>query len=107
MQRDILPTLHPALVAGFAAQTERETLLIKEKKVAAQVAVLSAAVTNRSGPAVTVTVQALRSIFVGGAQIKDEEMQAAITVMPWPVHGPPHGLIVTKVSLTPALTSIP
>jgi hypothetical protein len=107
MQRDILPTLHPSLVAGFQAQTERETLLIKEKKVSAQVAVLSTAVAGRSGPAVTVTVQALRSVFVGGAQVKDEEMQAAITVIPWPVHGPPEGFIVTKVSLTPVLTSTP
>jgi hypothetical protein len=107
MQRDILPTLHPMLVAGFQAQTERETPLIKEKKIASQIAVLSTAVAGRSGPAVTVTVQALRSVFVGGAQVKDEDMRAEITVMPWPVHGPPQGLIVTKVSVTPALTSTP
>jgi hypothetical protein len=107
MQRDILATLHPTLTTAFHAQVEREALLIKEKKVAAQVAVLSTAVAGRSGLAVTVTVQALRSVFVGGAQVKDEDMRAEITVMPWPVHGPPEGLVVTKVSLTPPLTSTP
>jgi hypothetical protein len=49
-------------------------------------------------------VQALRRIYVGKTPIRDEEVQALVTllpVLPSPLN--PYGLVVTALHLTPPL----
>jgi hypothetical protein len=101
----ILAALHPSLTVAFKAQAEREALLVKEHQLATQVAITTATVTRRAPEQLTVTLEARRTVWIGGQQVRDEPLQAELTVVPWWSQGHPVGLVVSKVSITPALSA--
>jgi hypothetical protein len=105
MHAAILHALHPRLIVVFQAQAAREAALVKEVQLGTQVAVLTAAVTQRTAQAVVVTLTATRTIWIGGQQVREEPLQADITVVPWVVQGHPAGLVVAHVAITPPLTA--
>jgi hypothetical protein len=100
----IRTALHPRLTVAFTAQAEREATLVKEVQLSTQVAITTATVTRRSPQEVTVSLDARRTIWIGGQQVRDEPVQADLTVVPWVVAGHPAGLVVARVTMTPALT---
>ena len=101
---DIQAALHPSLSVAFKAQAEREQALVKEHQLASQLTVDSATVQGREGPNVVVTLVATRAVYIGGRQVREEPVQATLTVAPWPGGGRPSGLAVTQIRITPALT---
>ena len=95
--------LHPQLLLAFQTQMARERERLRTDEIATQLAVRSATVTTPGRPH-TVTVTALRRIYVGKTPIRDEEVQATLTllpVLPSPLN--PYGLVVTALQLTPPL----
>jgi hypothetical protein len=95
--------LHPQLLLAYQTQMAREREVLQTDEMATQLAVRSATVTTPGRPQ-TVTVQALRRIYVGKTPIRDEEVQALVTllpVLPSPLN--PYGLVVTALHLTPPL----
>jgi len=102
---EILTALHPGLVINFKAQAEREAALVKEVQLSTQVAITTATVTHRTSQEVTVSLDARRTVWIGGQQVREEPLQAAITVVPWLLQGQPAGLVVSRVTITPALSA--
>jgi hypothetical protein len=95
--------LHPQLLLPFQTLMARERELLHTDEIATQLAVRSATVTTPGRPQ-TVTVQALRRIYVGKTPIRDEEVQATVTLLPVaPSPLNPYGLVVTALHLTPPL----
>jgi len=101
---EILAALHPSLTVAFKAQAEREAALVKEHQLATQVAITAATVTRRTPTQLTVTLEARRTVWIGGQQVREEPLQAELTVVPWWSQGHPAGLVVSKVGITPALS---
>jgi hypothetical protein len=102
---DVLAALHPSLIVAFKAQAEREALVVKEAQLSTQTAISTAAVTRRTPQEVTVSLDARRTIWIGGQQVRDEPIQADITVVPWLSQGHPAGLVVARVVISPALSA--
>jgi hypothetical protein len=103
--QEILAALHPSLTVAFKAQAEREAALVKEHQMATQVAITTASVTRRTPAQLTVTLEARRTVWIGGQQVRDEPLHAELTVVPWLSQGHPAGLVVSKVMITPALSA--
>jgi hypothetical protein len=101
---EVASGLHPALSLAFEAQARREAVLVKEAQLATQVQVREAAVSRRSAGQVVVHLDAVRTVWIGGQQVREEPMQAEITLAPWYTGDKPVGLVVLKVSLSPALS---
>jgi hypothetical protein len=101
----IRTALHPSLTVAFAAQAEREAALVKEVQLSTQLAITMAAVTQRTAQEVTVRLDARRTIWIGGQQVRDEPVQADLTVVPWLSSGQPAGLVVARVTMTPVLSA--
>jgi hypothetical protein len=95
----VLQSLHPTLSAVFKVQAEREALEVKEKQLSSQVTVNQALVTQRSGASVTIALDATKTVWVGGQQIREEPLRADLTVEPWLSQGSPTGLIITQVKI--------
>jgi len=102
---EILTALHPTLTVAFKAQAEREASLVKEVQMSTQVAISTATVTHRTLQEVTVSLDARRTVWIGGQQVREEPLQAALTVVPWLAHGEPSGLVVSRVTVSPALSA--
>jgi hypothetical protein len=95
--------LHPQLLLPFQTAMAREREILRTDAMATQLAVRSAAVTTAGVPRI-VTVMALRRIYVGKTPIRDEEVQATVTLLPVaPSPLNPYGLVVTALQLTPPL----
>jgi hypothetical protein len=95
--------LHPQLLLPFQTAMARERELLHTDEMATQLAVRSATVTTPGVPR-TVTVLALRRIYVGKTPIRDEDVQATVTLLPVaPSPLNPYGLVVTALHLTPPL----
>ena len=101
----ILQALHPSLTVAFHAQADREATLVKEAQLSTQVAISTAAVTRRTPQEITVSLDARRTVWIGGQQVREEPVLAAMTVMPWLAAGQPVGLVVARVTLTPTLSA--
>jgi hypothetical protein len=101
----ILTALHPSLTVAFTAQAEREATLVKEVQLSTQVMIATATVTRRMPQEVTVRLEARRTIWIGGQQVRDEPLQAELTVLPWLAAGAPAGLVVVRVTMTPTLSA--
>jgi hypothetical protein len=96
--------LHPQLLLPFTTQMARERDLLRTDEMATQLAVRSATVTTPGGIPRIVTVMALRRLYVGKTPIRDEEVQATVTLLPVaPSPLNPYGLVVTALQLTPPL----
>jgi hypothetical protein len=93
------------LTVALRAQAEREAALVKEVQLSTQVAIHTAAVTRRMPQEVTVRLEARRTIWIGGQQVRDEPVQAELTVVPWLAAGAPAGLVVARVTMTPVLSA--
>ena len=102
---EILTAVHPSLTIAFKVQAEREATLVKEVQLSTQVAITTAAVTRRTPQEVTVSLDARRAVWIGGQQVREEPLQAALTVVPWLTHGEPSGLVVSRVTTSPALSA--
>ena len=74
-------------------------------QLSTQVAITTAIVTHRTPPEVTVSLDARRTIWIGGQQVREELLQATITVVPWLFQGHPAGLVVARVTMSPALSA--
>jgi hypothetical protein len=95
--------LHPQLLLPFTTQMAREREVLRTDEIATQLAVRRATVTTPGVPH-TVTVTALRRIYVGKTPIRDEEVQALVTLLPVaPSPLNPYGLVVTGLHLPPPL----
>ena len=103
--QEILAALHPSLTVAFKAQAEREAALVKAHQLATQVAITTATVTRRAPEQLTVTLEARRTVWIGGQQVREEPLHAELTVVPWWSQGHPAGLVVSKVVITPALSA--
>ena len=74
---------------AFTAQAEREATLVKEVQLSTQVVIATATVTRRMPQEVTVRLEARRTIWIGGQQVRDEPFHAELTVVPWLAAGLP------------------
>jgi hypothetical protein len=77
---EILAALHPSLTVAFKAQAEREAALVKEHQISTQVTINTVTVTRRAPDQITVTLDARRTVWVGGQQVGEEPLQAELTV---------------------------
>jgi hypothetical protein len=102
---EVLTALHPSLMVAFKAQAEREAALVKETQLSTQVAIATAAVTRRTPQEVTVSLDARRTVWIGGQQVREEPLQTEIILVPWLSHGQPVGLVVSRVMITPAFSA--
>jgi hypothetical protein len=101
----ILTALHPSLTVAFTAQAEREAALVKEHQLSTQLAISLATVTRRLPQEVTVGLDARRTVWIGGQQVREEPVHAELMVVPWLVSGHPAGLVVARVTLSPTLSA--
>jgi hypothetical protein len=101
---EVATGLHPALSLAFDAQAKREAVLVKEAQLATQVQVRDATVSHRSAGQVVVHLDAVRTVWIGGQQVREEPIQADLTLVPWYSGSHPAGLVVLKASLSPALS---
>jgi hypothetical protein len=100
-----LSCLHPSLLVTFKAQADREAVLVKEAQLSTQVAILETTILTRTRQTVTVHLDARRTVWVGGQQVREEALQADVEVVPWVVRGTPAGLVLARITTTPALTA--
>jgi hypothetical protein len=99
--REVGKYLHPQLLTSFQAQTEREHALITEQQLSAQLSIRGA-VAQATPSYRQVTIQALRRVYVGTLPVRDEEVQATVTLLPVrPSTLNPYGLVVTGLQVTP------
>ena len=101
----ILQALHPRLTVAFTAQADREAALVKEAQLSTQVAISTATVVRCTAQEVLVHLDARRTIWIGGQQVRDEPVHADMMVVPWYSQGSPAGLVVARVTITPALSA--
>jgi hypothetical protein len=98
--------LHPHLLLVFQTQMARERDLLRHDEMSMQLTARSATVTTPGVPR-TVTIMALRRIYVGKTPIRDDEVQATVTLMPVaPSPLNPYGLVVTALQLSPPLVPV-
>jgi hypothetical protein len=101
VHREVSKYLHPQFLPQFQAQAEREQALIKEQQLAVQLSIRDAR-SHAVPPYRQVLVAALRRVYVGKLPIRDEEVQAEVTLLPVrPSVLNPYGLVVTDLRLTP------
>lgn len=103
-QHAVQSALHPTLLVAFTVQAEREHALVKAHQLSSQLTVESATVQGRDGAQVAVALAAKRAVYIGGRQVREEPVQATLTVVPWLGRGRPAGLAVAQIRITPALT---
>jgi hypothetical protein len=101
----MLQALHPTLSVAFQVQATREALLVRDAQLSTQVGIQQALVTQRAGHDVTVHLTALRTIWVGGQQVREEPLHADLTVVPWASPSNPAGLVVARVTIVPAFSA--
>lgn len=99
--REVSKYLHPQFLPQFQAQAEREQALMKEQQLSAQLSIRDA-VSRTVPPYRQVTIAAIRRVYVGKLPVRDEEVQAEVTLLPVrPSTLNPYGLVVTGLRLTP------
>ena len=86
-------------------QLEREAPWITEHNVSCQLGIVEARVLRRTGTQVTVSLGAVRRLWVGKQALHDTDVQAELTLHPTlPTALNPAGLLVVQVATRPALT---
>jgi hypothetical protein len=104
VHREVSKYLHPQFLLQFQAQAEREQALIKEQQLAVHLSIREAH-SHAVPPYRQVTIAALRRVYVGKLPVRDEEVQAEVTLLPVrPSALNPYGLVVTGLRLTPLET---
>jgi hypothetical protein len=101
---EIGATLHPSLTLPFEVQAKREAVLVKEAHLATQLQVREATVSRRALGQVTVTLDGIRTVWIGGQQVREEPIKAEMTLAPWYSRGDPVGLVVLQATMTPVLS---
>ncbi|MGE3540220.1 MAG: TraE/TraK family type IV conjugative transfer system protein [Candidatus Tectimicrobiota bacterium] len=101
VHREVLKYCHPQFLTQFQAQAEREQALITAQQLSSQLSIREAVGTT-TPPYRQVTISALRRVYVGKLPVRDEEVQAEVTLLPVrPSPLNPYGLVVTGLRLTP------
>jgi hypothetical protein len=96
--------LHPQLLMTFQVQAEQERHVIQDDAISSQLSIRTAVVTHDQHQR-HITMTAIRRVYVGKLAVRDEEVQAHVTLLP--VHPSvlnPYGLIVRDLHITPSLT---
>jgi hypothetical protein len=97
--------LHPTVLTPFRVQAERERQAITADELSAQLAIRAVQVI-RTPDQQQVTMTAVRRVYVGKLPVRDEEVEAAVTLLPvQPSVLNPYGLVVTDLRITPRLAS--
>jgi hypothetical protein len=86
---EIGATLHPSVTVTFEAQAKREAVMVKETQLATQVQVTETTVSRRAHGQVVVALQGIRTVWIGGQQVREEPIQAEMTLAPWYTGGIP------------------
>ena len=95
--------LHPTLLAPFRVQAEQERQGIATAELSAQLSIRATQVL-RQADSRQVTLAALRRVYVGKLPVRDEAVEAVVTLLPVrPSVLNPYGLVVTDLRVTPAL----
>lgn len=107
VHRDLLKYCHPQFLVPFQAQAEREQALITAQQLSSQLSIRDA-VSTATPPYHQVTIRALRRVYVGQLPVRDEDVQAEVTLLPVrPSALNPYGLVVTALRLTPLASPEP
>jgi hypothetical protein len=101
----MLQALHPRLTVAFRTQAEREAVLVRDAQLSTQIGIQQASVIKRAGHDVTVHLTAIRTLWVGGQQVREEPVEADLTVVPWWSQANPAGLVVARVTIVPAFSA--
>jgi hypothetical protein len=104
MHKDFLLCLHPSLHADFKAKADKEAVMVKENHMSAQAGITTTTVSQRTAEQVTVVLEGIRAVWIGGVQVREEPLHAEMTIVPWLAQGRPAGLVVAKMSVTPMLS---
>jgi hypothetical protein len=97
--------LHPTVLTPFRVQAERERQAIMADELSAQLAIRAVQVMHTPDQQ-QVTMTAVRRVYVGKLPVRDEEVEAAVTLLPvQPSVLNPYGLVVTDLRITPRLAS--
>ena len=103
--QEMAATVHPQLGLPLKAQLEHEAPWITEHNVSCQLGIVEARVLRRTGTQVTVSLGAVRRLWVGKQALHDTDVQAELTLHPTlPTALNPAGLLVVQVATRPALT---
>jgi hypothetical protein len=95
--------LHPTLLAPFRVQAEQERQAIATAELSAQLSIRATQVLRQADHR-HVTLAALRRVYVGKLPVRDEAVEAVVTLLPVrPSVLNPYGLVVTELRVTPAL----
>ena len=95
---------HPQLLMTFQVQAERERQIIQDEAISSQLSIRTAVVTHDQDQR-RISMTAMRRVYVGKLAVRDEEVQARVTLLPVrPSALNPYGLIVRDLQVTPSLT---
>jgi hypothetical protein len=102
-QQAVEKYLHPTLLVPFRVQAEQERQRMAAEDLSAQLSIRGVQVT-RLPERQQVTLAALRRVYVGKLPVRDEEVDAVVSLLPVrPSVLNPYGLVVTDLRVTPAL----
>jgi hypothetical protein len=100
----VTPYFHPQFLLAFEARAARERQAIREEAISTQFSIRAHTV-HHEGPRRRVTLRALRRVYVGKLAVRDEEVQAEVTLLPVrPSVLNPYGLVIEQLRITPRLT---
>jgi len=104
-QQAMRSCLHPRLLLPFKAQVESETALVKKYQLAAQAAIESQTIVQRTAERVTVQLTGRLTLWVGGRS-SEEPLQATIDVVPWGHEATKDRLVLTRVHMAPEILTL-
>jgi hypothetical protein len=87
----------------FEAQAAEERKQVRERRMASQATTLRTDVHQDDEGRIVATVQAMRSVWVGSVAVREEPMQAVLTLAPWPAAAHRGGVIVLGFQVDPPL----
>jgi hypothetical protein len=97
--------LHPSALVPFQVQAAQERQRVVAETLSAQLAIRGVQV-HREQTQRHIVLSAVRRVYVGKLPVRDEEVEAAVTLLPVrPSALNPYGLVVTDLRLTPRLTA--
>jgi hypothetical protein len=97
--------LHPSALVPFQVQAEQERQRVMAETLSAQLAIRDVQV-HREQTQRHIVLTAMRRVYVGKLPVRDEEVEAAVTLLPVrPSALNPYGLVVTDLRITPRLTA--
>lgn len=101
----LLPWIHPSIRSRFQRDADEEEREVKKWNVSSQVTRVESAIVKREGNTFRIVVTGTRTVWIGSAPSRDEEMQVEVTLVPWRQPTSLGQLIVTRSHFKPLFSA--